>query len=78
MILLLLAGAAVWIGLLAFICCLLAASGRADREAERWRPPARAPERPPLRLLPGGAQGSVVSSSGNRTAVASRSSRRPL
>jgi hypothetical protein len=36
--------------------------------------------RPRLRLLPGGAQDSALSSSssGNRTALARRSSRRPL
>ena len=76
---LLLAGAGAWIALLTLFCCVFAVAGRADRELERSRPPVRQPVRPRLRLLRGGAQGaSAVSSSGNRTALASRSSRRPL
>jgi hypothetical protein len=73
---LLLAGATAWIALLAFFCCVLAVAGRADRELERSQPPRRAPAR--LRLLPGGAQDASAASSGNRTAPAARSSRRPL
>jgi hypothetical protein len=72
---LLLAGAGAWIALLTFFCCVLAVAGRADRELEHSRPPVRDRER--LRLLPGGAQDSPASS-GNRTALAARSSRRPL
>jgi hypothetical protein len=76
---LLLAGAGAWIALLTLFCCVLAVASRADRELERSRPPARGPVRARLRVLPGGAQdSSAVSSSGNRTALASRSSRRPL
>jgi hypothetical protein len=75
----LLAGAGAWIALLTLFCCVLAVGSRADRELERPRPPVRGPGRPQLRLLPGGAQGSSAdSSSGNRTAPAGRSSRRPL
>ena len=76
---LLLAGAGVWIALLTLFICVLAVAARADRELERSRPPMRGPVRPRLRLLPGGAQdSSEASSSGNRTALAARSSRRPL
>jgi hypothetical protein len=75
---LLLAGAGAWIALLTFFTCILAVAGRADREIERARPPMRGPGRPRLRLLPGGAHESSAASSGNRTALASRSSRRPL
>jgi hypothetical protein len=71
---LLLAGAGAWIALLTFFCCVLAVAGRADRELERSRPPARSR----LRLVRGGDQGSSEASSGNRTALAARSSRRPL
>jgi hypothetical protein len=74
---LLLAGAGIWVALLAFFCCLLAAAGRTDRALERSRPPMGGPVRPRLRPLRGGAQDSPVSS-GNRTALAGRSSRRPL
>jgi hypothetical protein len=75
---LLLAGAGAWIALLTFFCCVLAVAGRADRELERARPPMRGPMRPRLQLLPGGAHDSSAGSSGNRTALAARSSRRPL
>ena len=74
---LLLAAAGAWIALLTLFCCVLVVAGRADRELERSRPPLRAPARR-LRLLPGGTQDSSAASSGNRTALASRSSRRPL
>jgi hypothetical protein len=75
---LLLAGAGAWIALLTFFCCVFVVAGRADRELERSRPPMRGPVRPRLQLLPGGAQDSSEASSGNRTARAARSSRRPL
>lgn len=76
---LLLAGTGAWLALLTLFCCVLVAAGRADRELERSRPAVRGPMRPRLRLLPGGAQdSSEASSSGNRTAVAGRSSRSPL
>jgi hypothetical protein len=75
---LLLAGAAAWIALLTLFCSVLAVGGRADRELERSQPPMRGPGRPRLRPLPGGAQDSSEASSGNRTALAARSSRRPL
>jgi hypothetical protein len=74
---LLLAGAGAWIALLMLFCCVLAVASRADRELERSQPAVRGPERPRLRLLPGGLQDSSVSS-GNRTALAARSSRSPL
>jgi hypothetical protein len=74
---LLLAGAGAWIALLTLFCSVLAVASRADRELERSQPPMRG--RPSLRLLPGGAHdSSEASSSGNRTALAARSSRRPL
>jgi hypothetical protein len=57
---------------------VLAVAGRADRELERARPHTRGPVRPRLELLPGGAQDSSAASSGNRTALAAKSSRRPL
>ena len=76
MITVLLAGAGAWIALLTLFCCVLLVASRADRELERSRPPVRGRTR--LRLLPGGAQDSSAASSGNRTAVAPRSSRRPL
>jgi hypothetical protein len=75
---LLLAGAGAWIALLTLFCSVLAVASRADREIERSQPPMRGPMRPRLRLLRGGAQDSSEASSGNRTALASRSSRRPL
>jgi hypothetical protein len=71
---LLLAGAGVWIALLTLFCCVLAVGARADRAAERSRPPVR----PRLRLVPGAAQDASEASSGNRTSLAARSSRRPL
>jgi hypothetical protein len=71
---LLLAGVGIWFALLTLFVCVLAAAGRADRAAEHA--PARNPGRPRLRLLHGGAQDSSVS--GNRTALAGRSSRNPL
>jgi hypothetical protein len=75
---LLLAGAGAWIALLTLFCCVLAVASRADREIERSRPPVRGPAPRLLRLLHGGAQDSSEASSGNRTALAARSSRRPL
>jgi hypothetical protein len=75
---LLLAGAGIWIALLAFFCCLLAAAARGDRDLERSRPPKREPVQPRLQMLRGGAQDSPAASSGNRTALAGKSSRRPL
>jgi hypothetical protein len=76
---LLLAGAGIWLALIACFCCMLAAASRADRALERPRPaPRPRPEAGPrLRLIAGGAQDSAASS-GNRTALAGRSSRRPL
>lgn len=74
----LLAGAGAWIALLTLFCCVLAVAGRADRELDRARAAMRPPGRPRLLLVPGGAQDSSEASSGNRTALAARSSRRPL
>jgi hypothetical protein len=75
---LLLAGAGAWIALLTLFCSVLAVASRADREIERSRPRMRGSVRPRLRVLPGEAQDSSEASSGNRTALAARSSRRPL
>jgi hypothetical protein len=66
------AAAAVWLVLLVVVVCVCAIAGRADRELE----PART--EPRLRVLPGGGQPPVSSSSGKPTALAGRSSRNPL